>query len=380
MPKLPEPTAGERVSILERPLRFSFWPMHKGRRRYGLQSNLFAVDPWAIMRDKIRTVCPAPARQEATACLEQASDFFRSSQAAAITAARPLQIYYCFMNLVKALVLTKGDVPTFDQASHGLSEKLTQGGKELKDAYLDAYPSPSQQGKPQVFAELHKLLLGQNIQVGARYNIASLLPQVLPGHRIWALAANKQERFISIHELRFMQNTATNQLWLSFMLVADDLSRLSITHKLFLAESQLAPLFHQVKSAEVFDGRRLLCFEQSVKAHFAHRASDQVQSLVDQLKRHMWVSVNGSPPYRRYYAYLAPAAEQGEVLPQLLSIYAITYYLGSVTRYRPQLFDTLLADAFGPRIEEFVSAQPMQFIYLVASEFAEQEITKPALI
>jgi hypothetical protein len=176
-----------------------------------------------------------------------------------------------------------------------------------------------------------------------------------------------------------MQNTA-NQLWLNLMLVADDLSRLGITHKQFLAESQLSPSFHEVKSGEVFDGRRLLCFEQTTRTQFAHRPSDQVQSLVDQVKRRIWVTVNGAPPYRRYYAYLAPTAEQGAVLPQLLSIYAITFYLGSITRYRPQLFDTFLADAFGPRIEEFVSAQPMQFIYLVASEFAEQEITKPALI
>ena len=53
MPQLPDPTSGTRVSILERPLRFSFWPMHKGSRRYGLQSNLFAVDPWTIIRDKM---------------------------------------------------------------------------------------------------------------------------------------------------------------------------------------------------------------------------------------------------------------------------------------------------------------------------------------
>lgn len=379
MPKHPDATSGTRVSILDRPLRFSFWPMHKGSRRYGLQSNLFAVDPWTIIRDKIRTVCPAQARPEATACLEQASDFFKSSQAASITAARPLQIYYCFMNLIKALVLSKGGVPTFDQATHGLSEKLLPGGRELKDAFLDAYPSPNGQGKFQVFAELHKLLVAQNILPGTKYNLASLLPQVLPGHRLWAHAANKQERFISIHELRFMQNAA-NKLWLNLVLVADDLSRLAITHKRFLEESQLSPSFHEVKFAEMLEGRRLLCFEQTTKTRFAHRPSDEVQSLVDQLKRRIWVSVNSSQPYRRYYAYLGPAAEHSAVLPQLLSVYAITYYLGSITRYRPQLFDSFLADAFGPRIEEFVSAQPMQFVYLVASEFAEQEITKPALI
>lgn len=380
MPKLPDPTIGTRVAILQRPLAFSFWPMHKGRRRYGLQSNLFAIDPWTIIRDKIRTRCPVAARAEAVACLDQASDFFRSSQAATITAARPLQMYYCFMNLVKALILTKGAVPTFDQASHGLSEKLLPGGKELKDAYLAAYPSPSPTGRVQVFGELYKLLLQRNVVAGTQYYLSSLLPQVLPGHRLWAQAANKTERFISIYELRFMQKAAPNELWLELMLVADDLSRLSITHKQFLSESLLEPLFYEVKCPEVVDGRRLLRFEQKAKIPFAHRPSDVIQTLVDQFKQRIWVTVNGAQPYRRYYAYLSPLAEQAAVLPQMLSIYAITYYLGSITRYRPQLFDSLLAEAFGPRIEEFVSAQPMQFIYLVASEFAEQEITKPALI
>ena len=380
MPNPPEAAFGTPVSILQRPLRFSFWPMYKGTRRYGLQSSLFAVDPWTIIKDKIRTECPSSARQEAIAYLEQASDFFRSSQAAAITAARPLQIYYCFMNLVKALVLTKGAVPTFGRANHGLSEKLVPGGKELKDSYLDAYPSPKPNGDLQVFGELYKLLLHQNVPAGTRFNLASLLPQVLPGHRLWARAANKAERFISINEIRFMENIYGNELWINLFLAAGDLSRLGVTHKRFLDESRLAPSLHEVKSAEVSEGRKLLCFEQTVKTHFAHRPSDQVQALVDQFKQHLWVTVNSSQPYRRYYAYLAPAAEQPEVLPQLLSIYAIAYYLGSITRYKPQLFDTLLAETFGPRIEEFVSAQPMQFIYLVASEFAKQEITKPALI
>lgn len=87
-----------------------------------------------------------------------------------------------------------------------------------------------------------------------------------------------------------------------------------------------------------------------------------------------------SQPYRRYYVYLAPQNEAAQVLPQILAIYAITYYLGSITRYRPQHFQTLLAGSYGPRIEEFITVQPLQFVYLVASEFAEKEITKPALV
>lgn len=86
-----------------------------------------------------------------------------------------------------------------------------------------------------------------------------------------------------------MQNTA-NELWLNLVLVADDLSRLAITHKRFLEESQLSPSFHEVKFADALDGRRLLCFEQTTKTQFAHRPSDEVQSLVNQLTTYLGFS------------------------------------------------------------------------------------------
>jgi hypothetical protein len=380
MAGLSQPTDGAPVSILRRPLQFSFWRMYKGTRRFGLQSNLFAVDPWTIIRDKIRTSCPRSSQPEAIACLEQSSDFFKSSEIATITAARPLQLYYCFMNLAKALVLTRGTTPTFDKAKHGLSEQLAPGGKELKDAYLEAYSSPHSSGVPQVFGELYRLILGHDHPKSSKYSLSALLPQILPGHRLWANAVGKPERFISVNELRFMENQETKNLWINIFMVQDDLNRLAVTHRQFLAESRLTPMFHEVKCSQAFEGRSLICFEQTSKAKFSHRPSDMVQGVVDHLKQNIWVTVNSSQPYRRYYVYLAPVAEQSEVLPQLLSIYAVTYYLGSITRYRPQLFDSLLNGPFGPLIEEFIGAQPMQFIYSMASEFAQQDITKPALI
>ncbi len=380
MPRLPDCTVGERVLIKGRPLRFSFWPVHRGTRRFGLQSNLFAIDPWNLIRERIRQRCPPLAVPEATSTLDQAADFFRSSQHSDISAARPLQLYYCFMNLVKSLILTKGRLPTFDRAQHGLSERLGPGGTELRDAYLDAFPSPNTRNEIQVFAELHKLLLGANVARGSSYKLPALLPQVLPGHRLWAEAAGKQERFISVHEIRIMESSANKELWVEFVFVADDLTRFGITHKRLLDETQLAPSFREVKSEEEFEGRRLIRFEQITKIAYTHRAADEVQQLVETVKPFTWVTVNASQPYRRYYVYLAPATDRQDLLPQLLSIYAITYYLGSITRYRPQHFQKLLAGSFGPRIEEFISVQPMQFVYLIASEFAEQEITRPALV
>jgi hypothetical protein len=382
MPRLPDATPGERVSIKGRPLQFSFWPMHKGQRRFGLQSSLFAVDPWTLIRENVRQQCPHSAVAEATSSVNQAADFFRSAQLADISAARPLQLYYCFMNLVKALILTRGQVPTFDQAQHGLSERIGPGGVELRDAYLDAFPSPSPRSNAlQVFAELHRSILGTNVTAGTRYDLTALLPQILPGHRLWAEAAGKQERFISLYDVRFMEDRTQRNLWIDLIFIADDLTRFGISHKKLLAEAGLLRDFREVKVQELVDGgRRLIRFEQIAKSTYTHRAADEIQRVVDGIKSRIWVTINAAQPYRRYYVYLAPQNEAAQVLPQILAIYAITYYLGSITRYRPQHFQTLLAGSYGPRIEEFITVQPLQFVYLVASEFAEKEITKPALV
>ena len=87
-----------------------------------------------------------------------------------------------------------------------------------------------------------------------------------------------------------------------------------------------------------------------------------------------------TPPYRKYYLYAAPVAEHAQVVPQILSIYGITYYLGSIVRYRPHHFDRILKGEFGPFVEAFLNDQPTQFIYLMASEFAEKEVTKAAIV
>src|SRR5687767_8523301 len=124
MARLAPPRPGTQVVVKQRPVPFSFWPMQRGTRRFGLQSSLFVRDPWSVIRDAVQSRCPPPARAEALACLEQARDFYASALSANIAAARPLQLYYCFLNLAKALALTAGAAPTFDRAHHGLSEQV----------------------------------------------------------------------------------------------------------------------------------------------------------------------------------------------------------------------------------------------------------------
>jgi hypothetical protein len=381
MPIVAKARKGTRIKVLQRPLPFSFWPMYRTTRRYGLQSTVFALDPWTLIRASINRRCPSASSAEALSSLEQAQDFYKAATTAGIIASRPLLLYYCFMNLMKAYALTTEQQLSFDKAHHGLAERLRPPNREFESAFLHAHKSPNARtGALNLFDELFKALSGTGLAAEQEFDLPVLLPQVVPGHRLWAEAMNVSERFIAIHDIRFSENPDTKEIWLSLDIFADDLTRLGVAHSRLLAETRLAGRFRKVETTDKVQGRKLIRFEQLKARTYTHRASDAVPNLVADIKPFLWATVASVQPYRRYYVYLAPISEHPQILPQLLSIYAITYYLGSITRYRPHHFDAIIGGPMGPRIEEFISGQPPQFIYLVASEFAEQEVTKPSIV
>lgn len=311
MPPLPQArTPGQHLAVKRREIPFSFWPARPGRRHHALQSLLFALDPWIVIRRAVEEECPKPRLAEALATLEQARDFFDAGTAGPVVAARPLVLYYSYMNLVKAFCLTKGSSVTFDQAQHGLAEQLLGQERELFDAYLDVYPSPNSSGELNNFAEFMTTLTGTSLSAQVRYHVPALVAQILSGHRHWALAANKQERFIAIHEVEFMFDPSSRQLWLRLTLFAEDLSRLSITHQRFLGESRLGTLFREVRYDETAGQKPLVCFEQIQPLPCTQHPLDQLNGLAATMTSLLWVTVSTASPYRRYYAYLCPPAEQ----------------------------------------------------------------------
>jgi len=312
--------------------------------------------------------------------LEQSKDFFLAAARAGVVAARPLAMYYSFMNLAKAYSLMRGTRDTFDQAKHGISEKRSPGARELVGAYLQARPSVPAD-PPNVFDEFMQALNGAGLTASADFHLPMLLPQIVPGHRVWALAAKKSERFIGVHDIQFWRDQANATMWLKMYFVSDDLSRLEITQQRLLDETRLAGLFRGVSCAEKWNGRPLLCFEQTaVHQYTSGYPADEFQYLIPAVRDKLWVTVATVKPYRRYYVYLAPATERPFVLPQLLSIYAIIFYLGSITRYRPHQYDAIAAGQFGTWVQEFVGGQPLQFLYLLASEFVRQDVTEPSIL
>ena len=381
MAKLAQPRTGKSLQILNRPIGFSFWPTYKGSRRHGLNSHVYATNPWALIQVAVRKHCPAVAKEEALASLQQAEFFYHSAVEARETAAKPLPLYYSFLNLAKAFALSRGIRTTFDKAQHGVRAQLVPGGKELVDAYLDAYVSPAKVGHPNIFADFGAALGMAPLTSTRQFKMMALLPQVIPGHRIWCDAADEDERFFALESIPFSHSTSPKEIWATLCLLEDDLARIGKSRKTLLAETRLKGLFKEVVGyVEPQANRAVVRLEQIAPGPYTGRPSDRLANIVATLRPYIWSTATTVRPFRRYYLYASPTSEHPSVLPQALSIYAIAYYLGSITRYRPQHFARIIAGEFGEFIQEFLSSQPTQFLYLMASDFGKRDVARAPLV
>ena len=382
MARLLDMRKGIELRVNHRPVPFSFWPVDASKApRPPVQSFLFANDPWAVMKRSVTEQIQASnAQEEARSYIDQASDFYQSALQSQIHAAKPLQLYYSYLNIVKAFVLCRGRQVTLPTMRHGIRETLPQGGTEFAAGYVESWTSPDSHGRLQAFDEFLQALECPRYPDRHCIRVTELIPQILPGHRLWAAAIDEKERFLSLQRVQFTQNTNTKKVWLRMYIFRDDLRRLGQTQQNLLEHSRLKEAFRIVKCSEKIQGRELMCLEQLITTSYNRHGVDSAMTLAAEVRNRLWSTVASVPPYRRYYLYLCPSVEQNSILPQLASIYFLTFYLGSVTRYRPTVFRSILDGPYGPRIAEFVSSQAAQFIYLMTSEFAKRDVTQPSIV
>ena len=368
---------GETLKVKGRPIPFSVYPVKRTTRRFGLQSKIFATSPWGVMKQVVEDSLTGSRKEQALAFMEQAQNFYQIANSSHLSPTKPLLFYYSFLNLVKALSLVKGTQIHYERAVHGLSESTPVGGNEFHDSIVTVKWIGQ---SPRLFNDLKKTLSGKTDAQGRTYTLKNVMPQLLPGHRVWCAAAGAEERFVEIERVEFRFDEKKKEIWAEINIYSDDLTRFGITRKRLLTESGLSATFKEVTSSETKGDRKLLKFEQIKPTKYTGRPSDKIADIVKALKPFMWFSVTTVPPYRKSYLYLCPVAEKNDMLTQIMSVYLVFYYLGSVTRYRPNLFQQIMESKHGSHLEEVILNLPQQFLYLVASEFAGREVVQAPLV
>lgn len=377
MPKLPDQRRGTDLVISKRRLDFSRWPTTKRRKAYTLQPEVLSNSPWDVIEYKIKEKYRAKNKQRSAclAFLEQAKDFYFASDNHAISS-RPLLLYYSFLNLAKSFILFKGIEDDLDRAMHGLSEDRQPHSRTFLKATLKAHPSkPSGRN---IFDLFGRALGGSQLQSTKSLRVVKhLIPQVVIGHRLWAAASGQAERFLRCQRIELRHSKLTKELWLRILIAPDDLDRCGVSHSGFLKRAGLAN-FREVKPHQAASERGWLVFEQTKPISYTRRPSDEVHTLVKVLEAKVWPVVRAVPDYRRYYlSVYSPATSR---LHPILSVYALCFYLGSVTRYRPDEFEMVQDSRYGMFVAEFLATQARQFWYHMASEFGQQLVSSPAVV
>lgn len=376
--KLVDARVGEVVTILQRPTAFSFYPTYQGTTREGLHSTLFATDPWNIIRHNVEKIADPLAERQGLAFWVQARDFFQAAQHSDVSAAKPLLLYYSFLNLAKCLVVKRGGA-ALGTVMHGLSEKLPVTANAIHGhVSVDISHRPAQSAFVMFASALGGALPtpapgATHVQIRSQ----DFLSQILIGHRIFCQADGIKERFVSLDRLEYLQDLATREVWLRARAYADDFTRLGYNMTSLSKSLSDIVLWRNVKCSDQIDGRRIIEAETTTTTIYNHRPSQVIAQISRAARPRLWRSVTAYPPYRKYYIYQPTSAQV--ILDQLLSIYLATFYFGSITRYKPEQFDYILKSSIGPFVFEFFSNQPTQFLYLMASEFLQQEVARAAI-
>ncbi len=330
------------------------------------------------MASAVDTRCKAALKPAAKAFLQQAQEFYLATQAN-VVASKPLLLYYAFLNLAKTFILTMGVVEELSNARHGLhasTPATPTPGRAFRDASVRAFPADD--AHCNLFDLFSRALGTPKLAEITEYRLTALLPQIVLGHRAWLMAAGGQERFIPLHELRFYSKPNQRRVWLTIVMMEEDLKRFGISHNAVLTRSGLSRNFREVGWQEEVNGKQLWAAEQLKPVSYTSRPSDVLPQVISACRTFLWPIVRTVPPYRRYYVYLVPPGEPR--LHPLCSVYLLMFYLGSVARYRPQDLSIIQKSKFHAQIENFLDTYPQQFFYLLASEFAERDVCWPAVL
>lgn len=329
----------------------------------GRKPSVVTADPWSFLRHLATTTLPHGKEKRALAYLDQARDFFEAAGTPRL-GSKPLLYYYAFLNLAKVALVIRG-VSLPQKIQHGISDPRANSKQQIRFSGQSVQWGGRAQDHSQLFPELLAVLHGQAIPAGLR-SIKSLLRQIPTIHRTFCLVTEERNGFLPLHDVSLRHSGG--QIW----------ARISIRR----SDAEMDNNLDRVSRRQAF--RRLLTrvrsdtdnevwFEtQAVKG--AKRGIDNgIRELSKQLAPLGLSTILTGQGYRLYLTDIAPSQR----LPQLAAVYAVMFYLGSITRYRPHDFERIVHGGESWIVGEFFSTQPNQVLHILCSILAGRAVHRP---
>lgn len=284
-----------------------------------------------------------------SALLEQAKTFYNAAENSPIKS-KPLLFYYAFLNLSKILICIEKQYNGSHKYMHGISENHNNlfSASEIELKSLHATPK-------NVAIELaHILDRNPPPAVGpTSLKVKDLLVHCVGVHRAYSETYNKDEIFFRLENLSIQKQSGN----LTFSAIVK------------CEKSDVTTL--QSRNYSIKPENNNFLYECSIPITTSHVTRKNYFDLSRKIRGlGIWYFI-GNDGYTCYLSNHPTNRHEPELI-----IYLTMFYLGSITRYHPYMFDKLFSDKEQWLMSEFLTTQPKQFLYLSTAKILGQQVLK----
>lgn len=282
--------------------------------------------------------------------LAQAEYFYKTAEEAPIKS-QPLLYYYSFMNIAKiAINLDKFEGST-KQYSHGVTESINASTK-LANVEIKLWQS--QGNKLSISEYLLKVLEDTPLPYvthpnsqGAciRINVMDLMRDCVGVNRTYSEITNQGEHFLKVSDIECFSQR--NKLYFKALVNdCDDQKMTSLNRKGYNVTK---------------NGNTYYIQSESYVKTTPNPTIAEWHTLAKKIRNQgLWSYTDGN----KYKLYISPIAQR---ISSPAIIYHAMFFFGSITRYHPDLFDSILTAKEFWLVSEFLKTQPQQFLYYMLS-------------
>lgn len=309
-------------------------------------NRLRVSDIWAFWDYIIKMQSKKQKASEVTflkVLLGQASYFYEAAERAPIYS-QPLLYYYSFLNLAKIIVNIYNWYGISSEYYHGIETKVDATTRlDTSEVRIKEYSPPN---KISIAKEFMNNMGDTRVMTGAVVKIIDCLKFCVGIHRTYCESFNKDEIFFRIGSPKLIRKG--KQLYYRGEIIGcNDKAMHTLRYcgynisqdkkQYYWEENESMPNYNISRSA-------LFNLSQTIK------------------QKWIWSYTDGCD-YRQFIS-----TDKSLNMGSVSVIYITMFFLGSITRYHPYLFDSLLTEKEKWLVSEFLKTQPKQFLYHVTSQ------------
>lgn len=279
--------------------------------------------------------------------LEQARHFYITAETSPVKS-QPLLYYYSFLNFSKIIINLSARHGPRQMYMHGITEKNNH-----KFLHSTITKQAKKAGVVQVAHELVSVFDPNISTTNVTINVKDLLNHCVGVHRAYSEIYNQREVFFRLKDQKLYKNGKELIFKAEVQCNTTDIAMLTARGYTITPEEE-----------------RVIYIEKVTMTTYSPTRKDYAALSTAIQAKGIWYFI-GNNGYTMYLSNSVKGRYSQESV-----IYMSMFYLGSITRYHPYMFDEIFSDKEQWLMSEFLNTQPKQFLYLATARILGQNVLK----